>query len=241
MAEMGLPCFISKVYAAVPEALPDPRVGSRFIDIGLEIFRASGKRRRRGTRQLGSRRHSCIVVGQSLRGPGAGAPGDASLLRSHRARCGAWLEAASRSWLQGPATQPYSATDSPLGDGLSFSAHRRCDRAATKRSSASTFTRWRHCLIIGRRTLVFMISSAKVSTSDDIVVPVHHAIAEGRRSCPVAIRSHSWFVEGRIVAEWERTGCSWEQGTAGERGVGSQSWAVNCMQLSLQETETEVH
>jgi hypothetical protein len=111
MAEMGLPCFISKVYAAVPEALPDPRVGSRFIDIGLEIFRASGKRRRRGTRQLGSRRHSCIVVGQSLRGPGAGAPGDASLLRSHRARCGAWLEAASRSWLQGPATQPYSATD----------------------------------------------------------------------------------------------------------------------------------
>ena len=24
-------------------------------------------------------------------------------------------------------------------------------------------------------------------------------------------------------------------------GVGSQSWAVNCMQLSLQETETEAH
>ena len=129
----------------------------------------------------------------------------------------------------------------PLGGGLSFSAHRRCDRAATKRSSASTFTHWRHCLIIGRRILVFMISTAKVSTSDDIVVPVYHAIADGRRSCPVAIRSHSWFAEGRIVAEWERTGCSWEQGTAGERGVGSQSWAVNCMQLSLQETETEAH
>ena len=29
----------------------------------------------RGTRQLGSRRHSCIAVGQSLRGPGAGPPG----------------------------------------------------------------------------------------------------------------------------------------------------------------------
>src|SRR5215469_9484777 len=56
--------------------------------------------RRRGTRQFGSRRHSCIAVGQSLRGLGAGAPGGASLLRSHRARGGAWLEAASRSWLQ---------------------------------------------------------------------------------------------------------------------------------------------
>ena len=32
------------------------------------------------------------AVGQSLRGPGAGAPGSASLLRSHRARSGAWLE-----------------------------------------------------------------------------------------------------------------------------------------------------
>ena len=63
----------------------------------------------------------------------------------------------------------------PLGDGLSFSAHRRCDRAATKRSSASTFTHWRHCLIIGRRTLVFMISSAKVPTSDDIAVGAAHA------------------------------------------------------------------
>ena len=50
--------------------------------------------------RLGSRRHSCIAVGQSLRGLGAGASGGASLLRSHRARGGAWLEAASRSWLQ---------------------------------------------------------------------------------------------------------------------------------------------
>ena len=71
--------------------------------------------RRRGTRQLGSRWHSCIAVGQSLRGPGADAPGCASVmsvphisltlsvtivLRSHRARGGAWIEAASRSWLQ---------------------------------------------------------------------------------------------------------------------------------------------
>ena len=56
--------------------------------------------RRRGTRQFGSRRHSCIAVGQSLRGPGAGASGGASVLRSHRARGGAWIEAASRSWLQ---------------------------------------------------------------------------------------------------------------------------------------------
>ena len=47
----------------------------------------------------------------------------------------------------------------PLGDGLSFSAHRRCDRAATKRSSASTFKHGRRCLIIGCPTLVFMISS----------------------------------------------------------------------------------
>jgi hypothetical protein len=53
----------------------------------------------RGTRQLGSRRYSCIALGQSLRGLGAGAPGGASLLRSHRARGGAWNEAASRSWL----------------------------------------------------------------------------------------------------------------------------------------------
>ena len=44
--------------------------------------------------------HACIAVGQSLRGLGAGAPGGASLLRSHRARGGVWIEAASRSWLQ---------------------------------------------------------------------------------------------------------------------------------------------
>src|SRR5215470_16196736 len=53
-----------------------------------------------GTRQLGSRRHSCLAIGQSLRGLGAGAPGGASLLWSHRTRGGAWAEAASRSWLQ---------------------------------------------------------------------------------------------------------------------------------------------
>ena len=43
---------------------------------------------------------SCLGVGQSLRGLGAGAPGGAPLLWSHRARGGAWTEAASRSWLQ---------------------------------------------------------------------------------------------------------------------------------------------
>src|SRR5580700_7665804 len=37
--------------------------------------------RRRGTRQLGNRRYSCIAVGQSLRGLGAGAPGGASISR----------------------------------------------------------------------------------------------------------------------------------------------------------------
>jgi hypothetical protein len=42
----------------------------------------------------------------------------------------------------------------PRGDGVSLSAHRPCGRAATKRSSASTFEHERHCLIIGR-TLVF--------------------------------------------------------------------------------------
>jgi hypothetical protein len=41
-----------------------------------------------------------IAVGQSLRGLGAGAPGGASLLRCYCARGGAWIEAASRSWLQ---------------------------------------------------------------------------------------------------------------------------------------------
>ena len=35
----------------------------------------------------------------------------------------------------------------PRGDGLSFSAHRPCDRAATKRR-ASTFKHGRHCLIL---------------------------------------------------------------------------------------------
>ena len=56
--------------------------------------------RRRGTRQLGNRRHSRRAFSQSLRGAGAGAPGGASVLRSHRARRGAWIETASRSWLQ---------------------------------------------------------------------------------------------------------------------------------------------
>ena len=56
--------------------------------------------RRRGTRQFGSRRHSCRAFGQSLRGAGAGAPGGASVLRIHRTWCGAWIDAASRSWLQ---------------------------------------------------------------------------------------------------------------------------------------------
>ena len=50
--------------------------------------------------QMLSRRHSCIAVGQSLRGPGAGAARRASLLRSYRTPGGAWIEAASRSWLQ---------------------------------------------------------------------------------------------------------------------------------------------
>ena len=56
--------------------------------------------RRRGTRQFGSRRHSCRAFGQSLRGAGAGAPGGASVLRIDRTWCGAWIDAASRSWLQ---------------------------------------------------------------------------------------------------------------------------------------------
>ena len=41
-----------------------------------------------------------IHASRSVRGLGAGAPGSASLLRSHRARRGAWIEAASQSWLQ---------------------------------------------------------------------------------------------------------------------------------------------
>ena len=54
----------------------------------------------RGTRQFGSRRHSRRAFGQSVRGAGAGTTRRAWVLRSHRARRGARLEAASRSWLQ---------------------------------------------------------------------------------------------------------------------------------------------
>src|ERR1700693_2522745 len=40
------------------------------------------------------------LANSEVRGLGAGAPGGASLLRCHRARGGAWIEAASRSWFQ---------------------------------------------------------------------------------------------------------------------------------------------
>src|SRR5271163_168806 len=56
--------------------------------------------RRRRTRELRNRRHSRRAFSQSLRGAGAGPPGGASVLRRHRARRGAWAQAASRSWLQ---------------------------------------------------------------------------------------------------------------------------------------------
>src|SRR4029077_596902 len=56
--------------------------------------------RRRRTRELRNRRHSRRAFSQSLRGAGAGPAGGASVLRRHRARRGAWAQAASRSWLQ---------------------------------------------------------------------------------------------------------------------------------------------
>ena len=56
--------------------------------------------RRRRTRELRNRRHSRRAFSQSLRGAGAGPAGGASVLRLHRARRGAWAQAASRSWLQ---------------------------------------------------------------------------------------------------------------------------------------------
>ena len=56
--------------------------------------------RRRRTRELRNHRHSRRAFSHSLRGAGAGPAGSASVLRLHRARCGAWAQAASRSWLQ---------------------------------------------------------------------------------------------------------------------------------------------
>ena len=56
--------------------------------------------RRRRTRELRNHRHSRRAFSQSLRGAGAGPAGGASVLRLHRARCGAWAQAASRSRLQ---------------------------------------------------------------------------------------------------------------------------------------------
>ena len=56
--------------------------------------------RRRRTCELRNRRHSRRAFSQSLRGARAGPAGGASVLRLHRARRGAWAQAASRSWLQ---------------------------------------------------------------------------------------------------------------------------------------------
>ena len=56
--------------------------------------------RRRRTRELRNHRHSRRAFSQSLRGAGAGPAGGVSVLRLHRARRGAWAQAASRSWLQ---------------------------------------------------------------------------------------------------------------------------------------------
>ena len=52
------------------------------------------------TRELRNHRHSRRAFSQSLRGAGAGPAGGVSVLRLHRARRGAWAQAASRSWLQ---------------------------------------------------------------------------------------------------------------------------------------------
>ena len=46
-----------------------------------------------GTRKLGNRRHSCRAFGQPLRGAGTGASGGEPVLRSHRTRRRAWIEA----------------------------------------------------------------------------------------------------------------------------------------------------